>query len=515
VTSPPGNAPEVILGPPGTGKTTTLLGLVEAELAGGVVPDRVGFVTFTRRAAEEAVSRACARFELQRDELPYFRTLHSLCYRALGLSRGDVLDGRRLQGDFADYAGVKITGRWSDDGTLSGYEMGDRLLFRENLSRVRMISLREQYELDADGLRWRELERVAEALASFKEQQGLCDYTDMLQRFVDEGGPPKLEVLFVDEAQDLSRLQWEVVRTLATTTRRVVVAGDDDQAIYAWAGADAAALVRMGEGARVLGQSWRCPREVQDLGLVVIAGVSERRPKTWAPREGGGQVSRAPSFAEVGVDQDWVDDVQPVLVLARNEFVLREHVEPELRLRGVLYERTGGGLSVAPRTLNAIVAWEDLRAGRAVTAREARAVYGLMSSGVGVARGFKELSNFEEAESVSMADLKERGGLLIDTLWHEALDRLPPAEVSYVLACLRNGEKLRYPQPRVRISTIHGSKGGEARHVVLFKEMARRTHREMEADPDSERRVWYVGVTRARERLTLVGSSTRLECPWL
>ena len=506
---------EIILGPPGTGKTTTLLAQVEAELSRGVAPDRIGFVTFTRRAAEEAVSRACAKFELTRDDLPYFRTLHSLCFRALGLGRGDVLDGKRLKEDFAAHAGLKITGRWTDDGTLSGYELGDRLLFRENLARVRQISLREQYDLDSDGLPWRELERASRALVDFKGQQGLLDYTDMLSRFVEEASPPRLDVLFVDEAQDLSRLQWSVVRMLATTTRRVVVAGDDDQAIYAWAGADAAHLVDMEGDARVLGQSWRCPYEVQALGLNIIEPIAKRRPKEWAPREGGGQVSRAASFEEVQVSEDWGDaDVQPVLVLARNEYVLRGEVEPELRLRGVLYERNGA-LSVGGGLLKAIINWEDLRAGREVSVKEALRAYEWMTSGKGVARGHKKLPGFSEEEVVSLGALQAKGGLLTTSIWHEALDRVPRDEMSYVLACLRAGEKLRHPHPRVRISTIHGSKGGEARHVVLFREMARRTFREMEADPDSERRCWYVGVTRARERLTVVGGRTRQECPWL
>jgi superfamily I DNA/RNA helicase len=507
--------PEIVLGPPGTGKTSHLLGEVEAELGRGTPPDRVGFVTFTRRAAEEAVTRACARFNLSRDQLPYFRTLHSLCFRALGLSRGDVLDGKRLREDFAAFAGVKVTGRWSADGTLSGYELGDRLLFRENLARVRCLSLAEQYARDSDGLPWRELERVAGALRAFKQSNGLLDYTDMLGQFVAESAPPRLDVLFVDEAQDLSKLQVTVVDLLARHARRVVVAGDDDQAIYEWAGADAETLVTMAGDVHVLGQSYRCPRVVQEAGLKVILPVTARRPKQWAPRDGPGEVARLPTFEEVPLGDDWQGgDVQPILVLARNEFVLREAVEPELRLRGVLYERDGH-LSVSPTVLAAVIAWEALRAGARVGVREARRAYGLMTSGRGVARGHKALPAFEDDDTVSLEDLQKSGGLLTSAIWHEALDRLPAEEMSYVLACLRSGEKLRHPRPRVSISTVHGSKGGEARHVVVFREMARRTWDEMRSTPDPERRVWYVAVTRARERLTVVGGRTRMECPWV
>ena len=70
----------IVLGPPGTGKTTKLLNLVEQYMQSGVPPDRIGYFAFTRRAATEAIDRACAKFNLTKKELPYFRTLHSLAF---------------------------------------------------------------------------------------------------------------------------------------------------------------------------------------------------------------------------------------------------------------------------------------------------------------------------------------------------------------------------------------------------------------------------------------------------
>lgn len=501
--------PEIVLGPPGTGKTERLLGLVERELAAGVRPDRVGYFSFTRRAADEAATRACAKFRRERADFPYFRTLHSLCFRLLGLTSSDVMEGSRLQ-EFAEYAGIIITGRVSDDGTLTGHTPGDRALFVENLARMRGVSLRQQYDLLThydDNPSWTEVSRVARALRDYKHASGLLDYTDMLLEFVVRAPLPRLETLYVDEAQDLSHAQWQVVRALASTCQRVTVAGDDDQAIYRWAGADVDYFVTMQGRAHVLRQSWRVPAAVQAVADAPLRAIRNRRAKEWRPRAARGEVGRVHEF--------WDADCggEDVMVLARNDYVLREHVEPALRREGIIYEKNGHP-SVRRAYLDAVVLWERLRAGKTVRADEARTVYGAMTSGAGVARGFKTLPGVSDDQEVTLAWLRERGGLLTDAIWHEALDRLPRGERVYMTAALRHGEKL-LARPRVRISTIHGSKGGQAEHVVLMTEMAARSWREMTHNPEDEARVWYVGATRARERLTVVGTRTNRRCPWL
>ena len=284
--------PEIILGPPGTGKTTKLLGMVDEELARGVPPDKIAYVSFTKRAAQEAVSRASEKFDLDREQLRYFRTLHSMCFNALGLSNADVFEGKKLI-EFGDWIGVEMSEmRASDDGTLAGFTMGDRAMFMENLARVHCVSLREQYEQNHDNLRWSFVERVGRALEEYKRDHQLCDYTDMLVMFARSDWSPPLEVLFVDEAQDLSILQWRVVEKLARSCRRVVIAGDDDQAIYRWAGAAVEHFVDMEGDVTVLGQSWRCPTSIQTLSQEMIGRVRHRRPKDWAPRAAEGVLDR-------------------------------------------------------------------------------------------------------------------------------------------------------------------------------------------------------------------------------
>ena len=505
----------IILGPPGTGKTTKLLSLVEADLEAKIAPERMAYVTFTRKGADEAIERACKKFSMSREQFPYFRTLHSLCYRQLGLRSSEVLVGKSFY-EFADYARIRVTGRsWSDDGLLTGFEVGDRILFMENLSRIRRVSLREQYERGGDdGLDWSEVERVAKALKVYKSKHGLMDYTDMLSEFVAQDTPPGLDALYVDEAQDLSALQWQVVALLARGVKKVTVAGDDDQAIYRWAGADVEHLVRMAGQVQVLGQSYRVPPAVQAVANGIIDPVRERRVKAWRAKQGGdGVVERSRTFDDVGLSEEG-----SILVLARNIYVLREQVEPELRREGVIYEKNGGS-SIDLSSLRAVAAWEDLRADRAVPLGEVRKMYEYISANTGVKRGYKKLPKYgdDSDEPITMRDLVQTGGLLVNPklVWHEALDKLPAEEMSYMLAARRRGERLRGGKPRVRLSTIHSAKGGEADHVVLMSEIAKRTWAEMENNVDDERRTWYVGVTRARERLSIVSSDTNRECPWL
>ena len=128
-----------------------------------------------------------------------------------------------------------------------------------------------------------------------------------------------------------------------------------------------------------------------------------------------------------------------------------------------------------------------------------------MSIKTRVTRGFKKLSGLDDTDFVTLEDLQSNHGLLAtnEMIWHNAMDKLPEIDRAYIVAMLRRGEKFN-KEPRITVSTIHGSKGGEADNVALILDSPKVIREK--GDGDSEHRVFYVGATRARKSLHIVES---------
>lgn len=490
----------IILGPPGTGKTTKLLNLTEDYLKDGVAPHKIGYLAFTKKAANEALERASDRFDLDEDDLTFFRTIHSLCYHWLGLKTADIM-ARAHYKEFSKLMGEPLNGQLTkEEGAVFGLSKGDQMLFMENIARNKKVSVREQWEQANLDIPWNHVNWFCTGLNKFKEERFLKDYTDMLYLFLKEDSKPSLDVLIVDEAQDLSKLQWDCIKKLAEGVDNVHIAGDDDQAIYQWAGADVETFIQLEGNVTVLENSYRIPKKVHEVaqGILNRIPVKNRRVKSWTPRSVEGEIMIHTSHEHLDFSKgEW-------LVLARNGYILNR-VEKFLQQIGFIYARNNV-LSVKQELLEAIGNWELLRKNRKVSASKIRDIYFFMSVGNGVARGHKKLPGVGEDELLSIEDLKEKHGLLTDSIWHEALDRVGATQREYLIACLRRGE--RVSNPRIRLSTIHAAKGGEADNVVVFTDISVKTWNELYSRPDGENRAFYVAVTRTRKNLHIVQPST-------
>ena len=487
------------MGPPGTGKTSTLLGLLEEELERGTEPARIGFFTFTKQAVQEGKTRAISRFEINKNQLPYFRTLHSLCFLQLGLTKESVLGGSDLH-DLNEKLNLRLSGSGtSDEGHISGISKDDRLLFIENLARMRQTSLENQWQEVDDAVGWFELERFATGLKLFKQDRLLLDYTDMLQQFLERGVAPKLDVMFVDEAQDLSPLQWAVVRKLCDSADRIYIAGDDDQAIYRWAGADVDYLIRNSKDAMILKQSYRIPKSIHNLAVRCIGQVSSRVHKVWNPREEKGLVRWEASFDNIDMTEgDW-------LVLARTNYLLQD-VEDYCRSEGWFFKNKNR-TSISEKKVRAVRSWESLRAGGLIAMTEVTNILNYLKIRVP-----SSLAVIDFDTLISFKELQKHVPDLSEGYWYDVFEGISVKERSYIRAMLRRGEKITQ-EPRIRISTIHAAKGGEATNVILLTDISSRVFKSYQQNPDDESRVFYVGLTRAKENLFLIEPQTQKYYP--
>lgn len=490
----------VVLGGPGTGKTSRLLQIVEKELSAGVRSTEIAFVAFTKAAADEARARAALKLHLDpKADLPGFRTLHSTAYQLLSVEREEIMD-RKDWREFGTIIGERITGgkaEWDEMEAIPVVAKGDALLQFHDFVRTTLAdpaaTLRElQPEFDL----W-EAERFAAALTAYKRKRRKRDFTDLLVDVMAKQIPlPGIRVAIVDEAQDLTKLQWQLIRHLFSKVERLYIGGDDDQAIYKWAGADVDTFLALKGTHEHLPLSHRLPHQVHSLAARILARLSARFPKDYQPTKREGQVNRWPTADDIPADLPgtW-------LLLVRNGYLLRQW-ETVLKNKGILYRTRWKPSSVVPDHFLAITAWERWRKGNSIPGSAAKVLLPFL--GVPVPRGFNIGRDYTATD---ISPVKPKAP------WFDALAGIAVETRAYYQTCMRNGEKLR-ATPRVRLETIHGVKGAEADHVAIFSDMSQRTWDHYQKDPDTEHRVFYVGVTRAKDTLHLIDPATPLAYPF-
>lgn len=466
----------LVLGAPGTGKTYRLVERTKQALKSGTSPDRIAFCAFTRAASGEASTRASIELEISTDDLPYFRTLHSLAFKELGLDRSDVVGDQHLA-EFGDVVGEKLTGDLLEDSDMR--RSGDLLLTIDNYARTTRTPIEAAWRAVDQEVDWYRLKRFVDAYKKFKADRGLLDFTDMLEKYAIEGQPIPIDLAIVDEAQDLSALQWAVVARAFAKAKELMVAGDDDQSIYRWSGAAEDYFLSLPYRREVLPISHRLPQAIFEQSQEIIHRVGRRFPKEVRAGKPGGTVDWVARPDELDYTRgSW-------LVLARTRYQLRPLVQM-MRELGVVY-MINGRSSVDTAHVRAIQAHENLRKGWRIEGAEA--IFALRAAG-------KKTEHLDETDTYTAEEMKYDA----TPIWHDALIRIPLDDREYMLACRRRGEHI-HETPRVRLDTVHGAKGAEAENVLLLTDITYRVKRGYDRDPDGEHRVFYVGATRASNAL--------------
>jgi len=483
----------IILGSPGTGKTHTLLGIVEKKLAEGAHPYNIAFLAFTTKAAHEARDRAMEKFNLEEKDLMYFQTLHAFAYHRLGLTKSEVISKSNYE-EFGTAFGMDVGNVYVND-EIGSTTLDNQLLNEANQARLRCRDLRDHYQqikLDAS---WFSFKKAKESYEEFKNKRQLLDFTDFIDNFIQTGEVPPLDFVFIDEAQDLCALQWKMLRKICKFAKEVYISGDDDQAIYRWLGADVEYFIEMKGEVQVLHQSHRCAQAIQDLSQVIIQKVQHRRPKKWIGTAEKGLVKYHAYPGSVNIHKgEWY-------VLASANYMLND-IQREIRIQGLLYTFKGK-LPISKKLLNSVDSWKRLNEGKEITLEEVKDIYSYISSGTGIERGYKSLKTADK-ETYDTEELVMHQGLLVSGQpWDVALDKVGDSDLLYLRAMEQRNHYIT-DEPKIHVTTIHGAKGGEAENVMLFTDISQKTFEEMQINPDDTHRLFYVGVTRARKELHII-----------
>ncbi len=361
--------PLLIAAGAGTGKTRTLVSRLARLLEDGVAPERVLLVTFSRRAAAELIRRAGQIADPASARRVQAGTFHSVAHRvlrryraALGLADGfSVLD----PGDVRDLIGlvrapIAADARHRFPRTETVAAVYSRVVSSQVALEETVLRVFPWCADDTEGMR-----AIFSAYTERKRAQHLLDFEDLLLHWraavLDSDVGPVLAASFdhvlVDEYQDTSVVQADILRALRSRDARLTVVGDDAQAIYSFRAATVRNILDFpihfpGATTITLEQNYRSTGPILDLANAVIAGSGEGYRKQLWTEDGGGVL---PVLATCPDQQSQADAVcQTILEHHESGTALKDQVvlfrtshhsdllEVELGRRNIPFVKFGG-----------------------------------------------------------------------------------------------------------------------------------------------------------------------------
>jgi len=464
-------------GPPGTGKTYRLISRARAYARKGVPLDKIGYFAFTKKAAEEAKSR----MPFDKKKLPYFQTLHSFGFKTLKLHESKILQPEHYQ-IFGKKIGLRVQykDKYNDEEVC--YLKHDnpylQLINKAENKGITPISEYNTGRYDPKTIKGKRMVNyIYNNLNNYKNAKKLYDFNDMIKLLIDSPDIPNFEVIFIDEAQDLSPMQWRLFDVLKTKAKDIYLAGDDDQAIYAWAGADVKRFIDEPAKERVLKFSKRISKNIQIQSKIPVNRIrGAKKHKEYLPRNYEGKVAYISNLNQIDLNKDkW-------LILTRIKDTAFD-IMKELKNKNIYYQYKGNK-SYHLKLYNKIKTYLNWCNGEKVGETEWKDVLKIS--------GREEITEKED--------------------WYTLFTKAPQKEKSYILNLLNKGEDLD-KDARIKISTIHSIKGGEEDNVILSLHQGSKIQRSIKNNiekQDEEHRVWYVGITRARNNLYKLKTKNKL-----
>lgn len=529
------------VGGAGTGKTTRAMGILEKALERPEVngnPFVLGFSSFTRAARQEAAGRAAVAWGMNPADLErhgWFKTCHSVAYRALGLSKGEIIGGTKEDDKWVSEAlGSDVASCLDeDDGGVRLYA-GDPVAAASlnywSLARNLVVPLRQVVEADSDpeAPAADEVIKRIEMYEAAKRLDARMDFTDMLCRFVglrfdpavgptgvDPDGTIPHDVVgwIFDEAQDASKLLDLACRRLVTgdSCKWAWLLGDPYQVLYSWAGASAEHFMGWDvQKQHVAEKSWRCAPPIMAVGERCLQRLPDYWDRGIAPADHEGVVVESENYEDDLQDLD--PNIETLVVARTNRNVARiQHILEDL---GMPFRRVKSRDGAYNRDLGMGGLWR-LQHGEAITADQWGCVLEMLPSKTtdgrtwldrgSKSRWSKGLS--DQFDRIYPEDLSLLGATdhLRDAIATGSWSGLPDGGTKWVRAAKRFGVEA-VSKPKIRIGTVHSVKGQEASKVVLLTSVGRRIRQGEEDDPvrfAEERRIEYVACTRAKHELVI------------
>ena len=261
------DGPVLLLAVPGSGKTTVLVTRLGFMVCcRGILPERILTLTYTVAATKDMASRFARLFDVVDPQLAgrlCFRTINGICSviisdfaRQTGRQVFDLVTDERVTGAILTQIYQQVYGEYPADSDLKS--------LRTTISYIKNMMLDEESIKRLEKDTFPELPKVWRMYCGEMRKKKLMDYDDQMiyAKRILEKFPQVLHALqerypyiCVDEAQDTSRIQHEIIRLLAGRRDNLFMVGDEDQSIYGFRAAYPQALLSFGDthpGARIL-----------------------------------------------------------------------------------------------------------------------------------------------------------------------------------------------------------------------------------------------------------------------
>jgi DNA helicase-2/ATP-dependent DNA helicase PcrA len=513
----------LVVAGPGTGKTLTIVRRIAHLLEQGVPPDQICAVTFTNRAAREMRERTNALLGAQADNM-FIGTFHLLGLRIIreNLQESLAICGRDEQIDLLR----PIVG----NSARAAQQMAERIsTIKGQGSWVRG----QGSEVQTDELQG-EARQIYEAYQAALKQKGLCDFDDLIRIPIElfetdsiaANFRSRFKHIIVDEYQDISPAQYRLLKCLvgASDGSTLCAVGDSDQAIYAFRGADVQNFLNFRKDFAdavtvVLKENYRSTKIVLGAADAMIKSNQRRIDKeVETVREAGRPI------AVISVPDE----------RAEAEAIVQE---VEARMGGTSHYRLAGATTSSDFS-ETTYSFSDFAVlfrtnAQAKALREAFDEWGIPCQVIGErhplnkARLIESLRAHLEAlpERVDLATFlkgtaENSGASSADYGLLEALaaayQHRPPQEaiieIINELTLLTTADAFDPRADAVALMTLHMAKGLEFRLVFIAgceDGLLPFTLVRDETDIEEERRLFYVGITRAKDELFLLHARSR------